>query len=331
MPESVLDWGVDLILQLQALMPGWSLGLWNFFTFLGYEEWFLLMMPFVFWCIDCRTGLRLGIYLTAAGVLTAVLKVYLHDPRPYWYDPNVQLLTQTESSFGIPSGHALIAMAVWGGLAASIRKNWAWIASGMIVFMIGMSRIVLGVHFPTDVLAGWVIGAVLLTLMVVFEDRIAAFFNRFSFGGKAALALLPAAAVILTGVAVNNKVEASFSIPQEWMDHAGAAGNTEIEPFNNTVYTTNAAVFFGAVVGYSWLGMRGGFNAGGAWGKRILRYVVGLAVAVAIWAGLDAVFSALAEDTTLFGHILRFVRYGLVGLWIGGVGPLVFKRLGWAE
>jgi hypothetical protein len=126
-------------------------------------------------------------------------------------------------------------------------------------------------------------------------------------------------------------VEASFTIPQAWIDLAMAAGNTEFDPFNDTVYVTNAAVFFGAVVGYSWLGLRGGMDAGGPWGKRILRFAAGLVVTVALWAGLDAVFAALAEDASLLGMVLRFTRYGLIGFWITGIGPVVFKRLGWAE
>ena len=330
MPESVLNWGIDLILQLQSTMPDWTLGIWNFFTFLGLEEWFLLMMPFVFWCIDARKGVRIGIYLTAAGVLTALLKVYFHDPRPYWVDPKVQLLTEADPWFGIPSGHAMIGIAVWGGLAAGIRKNWAWAAAGFIVLMIGLSRIVLGVHFPTDVIAGWLLGGLLLFLMVRFEDGISAAFNRLAFPGQVLLTLLPALVIILTGLALNNRVEAGFTIPQSWIDNAHAAGNPEFDPYNSTVYTTNAAVFFGAVVGYAWLGRHGGFDAGGPWSKRLLRYVLGLVVAVAIWAGLDAVFAAIAEDATTIGLVLRFIRYGLVGLWVGGVGPAAFKRLGLA-
>jgi membrane-associated phospholipid phosphatase len=175
MPEAVLDWGIDLILQLQVSLGGPAVAVLNFFSFLGYEEWFLLMMPFIFWCVDARMGVRVGIYLTVSGILTAILKVYLHDPRPYWYDPRVQVLAELDPWFGIPSGHALIGIGVWGGAAASIRKNWAWIAAGFIVFMIGLSRVALGVHFPTDVIAGWLIGALLLYLMVRFEDAISGF------------------------------------------------------------------------------------------------------------------------------------------------------------
>jgi membrane-associated phospholipid phosphatase len=330
LPETVLDWGINFILGLQAALPGWAIGPLNFFTFLGYEEWFLLMMPFVFWCLDPRLGFRLGIYLTAAGILTGFLKVNFHDPRPYWIDPRVQLLAEGDPWFGIPSGHALTGVAVWGGLAAGIRKNWAWLAAGFIIFMIGLSRIVLGVHYPTDVLAGWIIGAILLYLMVRFEDGIAGFYNRFSFTGQVLLALLPALVLIVTGITLNNTFSANFPLPEAWESTSLAAGNPEMDPYRNTVYTTNAAVFFGTLVGYTWLAMHGGFDAGGAWGRRILRYAVGMIGAVALWAGLDAVFAAIAADATLLGIVLRFIRYSLVGFWVAALAPRIFIRLGWA-
>jgi hypothetical protein len=56
-----------------------------------------------------------------------------------------------------------------------------------------------------------------------------------------------------------------------------------------------------------------------------------MAVAIAIWAGLDAVFALLAEDATLLGIILRFIRYALIGIWVAALAPWTFIRLGWAK
>jgi len=332
MPESVLDWGIAVILQLQATLGAWAIGPLNFFTFLGYEEWFLLMMPFVFWCVEARLGLRLAVYLAAAGILTAMVKVAFHDPRPYWFDPRVRLLAEGDPYFGIPSGHALVGAVVWGTLAAAVRKPWAWAAAGFIVLMIGFSRIALGVHFPTDVFGGWAIGVGLLYFLLVFEARIVTFYHRFAFSKQALLLLLLSVILIAAGITLNNLVEAQVEVPEAWVSTALAAGHGgEIDPYLDAVYITNAAVLFGAVVGYTWLTRRGGFDAGGRWPHRALRYVVGMVGALVIWAGLDAVFALIADDATLLGIVLRFVRYTLIGIWVGGVAPRVFIRLGWAN
>ncbi len=332
MPESVLVWGIDLILQLQASIGDWAIGPLNFFTFLGYEEWYLLMMPFVFWCVEARLGLRLAVFLALAGFLTAFLKITFHDPRPYWYDDRVRLLARGETSFGIPSGHALIGVTLWGSLAQAIRKPWAWIAAAVIVFMIGISRFILGVHFPTDVFSGWLIGALLFTLVTRFGPGVVAFYQRFSFVGQVLLVLAASVLLVIAGITTNSSVEARFEVPAAWSTTANADGHEgELEPFDETVFVTNAAILFGAVVGYSWLSNHGGFDAGGSWPKRILRYITGMAVAVGIWAGLDAAFALLADDATLLGIILRFIRYALIGIWVAALAPRAFIRLGWAK
>ena len=331
MPEPVLDWGINFILQLQAALPGWTIGPLNFFTFLGYEEWFLLMMPFVFWCVEAQLGLRLAVYLVLAGYLTAILKVAVHDPRPYWVDPRVLLLAEGDPYFGIPSGHALIGAVVWGSLAAAVRKPWAWIAAAVIVFLIGFSRIALGAHFPTDVIAGWAIGALVLFLALSNEIRIVTAYRRLSFSRQIGLLFGATVLLILAGFWLNRFVEARYVVPEAWVATALDAGHGgEIEPYLREVYITNAAVLFGAVTGYTWLRRRGGFVAGGPWKHRILTYVTGMAIAIGIWAGLDAVFAAIADDATLLGIVLRFVRYSLIGFWVGGLAPRTFIRLGWA-
>ena len=66
-----------------------------------------------------------------------------------------------------------------------------------------------------------------------------------------------------------------------------------------------------------------GFDSGGTGRKRFLRFLVGSAVSVALWAGLKAAFDSF-EPEPLF----RFVRYGLLGLWISLGAPWIFRRLG---
>jgi len=80
-----------------------------------------------------------------------------------------------ETGYSFPSGHSATAVAMYGGLALIICKSntpkWLKIASIMIssVFsiIIGISRIFLGVHFATDVLAGWLIGVITLSIISV--------------------------------------------------------------------------------------------------------------------------------------------------------------------
>lgn len=100
---------------------------------------------------------------TAGGtLLNFVLKVSFARPRPGLVAHLVE-----ESSMSFPSGHAASAAVIYLTLAillasaqAARRVRWLIIAAALLVTMlIGLSRIYLGVHWPSDVVAGWAVGA----------------------------------------------------------------------------------------------------------------------------------------------------------------------------
>ncbi len=91
-----------------------------------------------------------------------LLKNGFQRPRPELW-PRMQV-----ASFAFPSGHAMTTVAIYGMAAVVLARRlpaarWpAWIVAPLIVVAVGASRIFLGVHWPSDVLAGWSAGAVLL-------------------------------------------------------------------------------------------------------------------------------------------------------------------------
>ncbi|MBI3636767.1 MAG: hypothetical protein HY216_11265, partial [Candidatus Rokubacteria bacterium] len=100
--ETLQNFGLPLILALQTLSPTLD-GFMHLFTFLGRIEFYLLVLPFLYWTVDRRLGLRLLLILLLADLLGSLGKLLLHQPRPYWLG-TVQALT-TETSYGIPSSH----------------------------------------------------------------------------------------------------------------------------------------------------------------------------------------------------------------------------------
>ncbi|RMF03894.1 MAG: phosphatase PAP2 family protein, partial [Chloroflexi bacterium] len=173
MPEAILQWGVNLILTLQQ-GGYWLAQVLQLFTFLGNLEFFVLALPAIYWCVDAKLGLRVVVVLMLSVAVNYIFKVAFHDPRPYWVEPQVQLWAGAESTFGIPSGHAQNAVVLWGLLAAYANRRWAWIAAASLALLVGFSRIYLGVHFPTDVLTGWILGILLLLAALKFETPVLA-------------------------------------------------------------------------------------------------------------------------------------------------------------
>jgi len=111
-----------------------------------------------------KRGPALLMLITVAGgtALNDVLKFFFDRPRPDLVLHAAQVFT---SSF--PSGHAAVSAVVYLTLGALLAKESPSIAVKIylmavaifLVFLIGVSRIFLGLHYPTDVLAGWCIGS----------------------------------------------------------------------------------------------------------------------------------------------------------------------------
>ena len=78
----------------------------------------------------------------------------------------------------------------------------------------------------------------------------------------------------------------------------------------------------GVVLEHRWVG----FRPGGPWRRRVIRLLIGVAVSVGLWAGLRSAFHTLDPEP-----LFRFIRYGLLGLWISLGAPWVFCRMGLAE
>lgn len=116
---------------------------------------FLVLLRVAHWL---RAALLFLITMTGGFVLDAELKLLFHRVRPETF-----FNTPLPLSYSFPSGHALFSVCFWGVLAAlaasRVRRpaaRWAiWAGAGIIAGLIGYSRIYLGVHYPSDVIAGY--------------------------------------------------------------------------------------------------------------------------------------------------------------------------------
>jgi membrane-associated phospholipid phosphatase len=117
-----------------------------------------------------------------AQVLSNGMKLGFRRERPFFPDP-----LATESTFSFPSGHALVSLAVYGAIALLLARRisshtWRGLLLGgtaLLVVAIGFSRLYLGVHFLSDVLAGFAAGAAWLALLYVALELRSRYTSRY--------------------------------------------------------------------------------------------------------------------------------------------------------
>lgn len=330
--DTILNSGINWIVALQN-MGDWLALPMKAFSFLGTEEFFMLILPALYWSIDAGLGLRVGVILLLSSGVNHALKLAFHGPRPYWFSQQVSALA-VETSFGVPSGHAQTAAGVWGMLASGIRKRWAWLAAALIIFLIGLSRLYLAVHFPHDVILGWLIGGLLLWLTLRFWGAAAAWLDKRTLGQQILLAFAASLFMILLSLPGLLWLQANWQIPAIWLQNAAQAfPEGELPaPVALSGAITPAATLFGLLAGLAWFNRRGGFSTSGPAWKRILRYVIGLVGVLVFYIGLKMLFGLFVPDgEALLAYILRYVRYALVGAWVSAGAPFVFILLKLAD
>jgi undecaprenyl-diphosphatase len=150
-----------VLLWIHAHSPEWLDGPMHLVTALGHYQVVLPLLAsvvFVLYLKGWRLSATLLLVSTVGGsLLTAVLKAVFGRARPELFDSDY-----TASFYSFPSGHATVAVGFYGTLTLILAyrlrgfARWAVAACGVfLVLLIGFSRLYLGVHYPTDVLAGF--------------------------------------------------------------------------------------------------------------------------------------------------------------------------------
>jgi membrane-associated phospholipid phosphatase len=318
-----LAWGIPVIVGLQHL-GDWLTVPMKVFSFLGTEEFYLLVMPGILWCLDAAMGVRLGLLLLCSASLNAVAKLIFGWPRPYWVSDQVRALS-TEGSYGLPSGHSQDALSVWGGLATGLRRRVWTIGLGALILLISISRLYLGVHFPIDVLAGWLVAGALLAGFVALEAPFVRWLRRLRLGLRLLVPVAASSVIVVLGLSVG-AATASRVVPEAWISGAAAAapGSAPISPQDTSGLLAAAATLLGLGVGAILLFDWGGFRASGPWAMRLGRFAVGVAGVALIYFGMRLI---LPEGDSFLPQALRFLRYATVGFWITYLAPRAFVRL----
>lgn len=286
---------------------------------LGIAEFFLVAIATIYLALNAQAGGRMLVFLLVGAEVNALLKIFFHAPRPYWLSTEVKALS-TETSYGLPSGHAQIATNAWLYAAREIKKTWAWVTAVVMILLISFSRLYLGVHFVSDVILGWLFGLLVLGLYIGAEGRALKWLSGLSLWSQVGVAFGGALVFAALGLAVNAAMAASPD-PVVW-----ATFSKEARSLDSII--GNAGGLFGAGVGLAMMIRWAKFTPSDAWWQRMVCVLIGIVGVLTLQYGLGA---ALPKDPEVVGFTLRFGRYALMLWWLTFAAPWVCLKLNLAK
>ncbi|MDR1212281.1 MAG: phosphatase PAP2 family protein [Spirochaetaceae bacterium] len=308
--------GLSLIRSIQQYESPFLDTVMKGLSFLGSPVPYLVLVPLLFWCVDERRALRLALLLLFSAWLNSSLKMLFAQPRPYDLDPGVARAYEggVSGRYGLPSGHAQTSLVLALGLASWKKKATVYVPALCVVFLISLSRLYLGVHFPTDILAGWFTGLLIFAADRLLFPLLAALLEA---GGVRArlitLALLtfmmnslhawdPGPGGLLLGfgggyVLMKSRFPFCAGLPVEQRAPGDSSGDAEIRRTPKRL-------------------------------RLALRYVFGMAGLCLLSIALKKL---LPGEGSPYYALARFCRYGAAGFWVSAAAPAFFVRFSLAR
>lgn len=281
--DRVLAW------RHEALTP-----IFEVLTSLGEASFFLVAFALGYWLLDRRVFLRVSIVLMITALLNSLLKGVFQTPRP---DESLRLVAASGWSF--PSGHAMMAGAVWPWLAREARRIWLWPLAVLLALGVAASRVYLGVHHPVDVVLGLLLGAGVFAGLWWLAETTPAAWSELRSVQRAALVVVPVVLLL-------------------WVLPSSGDGD-------HTAATAGGALI-GLVLGADWERRRLRFLPPPGWWK-LAAGAVGLGGVFGLRAGLKPLLAATGlGDTAAIS-----LRYALIALFLAAVAPWLFVRFGWSS
>jgi membrane-associated phospholipid phosphatase len=296
---------MELLYFLEKLRTPAGDAFFQFVTYFGEDVFFLALALILLWCIDKHKAYYILICGFVASLAGQLMKMTFQIDRPWVQDPNfrpVGSAKEAANDFSFPSGHTILVTSTWGATATSFRVKLLRIGAPILIFLVGLSRMYLGVHTPWDVLAGWGVGiAAIFLLRPLMQKAIR--------DSRVMWAVIAG----LTVLALGNLLLVSLT---------PAASIGDLSRLDGAL--KNAWTFMGLSIGLAIIYLMDSrvshFETQAVWWAQILKVSIGLALLLIIKGALKHPLYALTGGH----HLADGIRYGLIAIIGGGIWPLTF-------
>ncbi len=272
-------------------------GLGDFFllvTQIGSELFYVVLLLVGYWAFNKRESIILTYVLIVSILSNYWLKVIIAAERPptsYWFPGT------NPPNYSTPSGHSQFSASLYGWFAVRIKTWWMALLAVVLTFLIGFSRIYLGVHYLGDVLIGWGVGILIVIAFYYLEKPAREFFSQYKF--EHLLLSVFIIGLLMTVIAA--------LLPPPPNDNFGALGGLTM------------GLALGLVLENKFVRFSVEAPNGQKW-RLVLRVVIGLVLVIGVMIGLSPILPS--EDL-----LLRTVRYFLTAITGIFVWPVIFKKI----
>ena len=274
-------------------------------THLGSETLFMALAIIVFWCVSKKDGyylLTVGFFGT---LLNQFLKLVCRVPRPWVRDPQftiVEAARADATGYSFPSGHTQSAVASLGCTARFTKNRILRITCIVLTALVGLSRMYLGVHTPADVLVSLGIGVLLVfALYPIFANS-----DEKPKGLSITIVILVALSFLYV----------LFVELNPWPSDMDAENLAHGIKNGYLLFGCGAAMLVCFFVERKYIR----FEVKAPWWAQIIKVVVGLALVMAVRAGLKPVMTAIFGDHNI-GTAIRYFCMVVIAVL---VWPLTF-------
>ncbi len=300
---------MEFLRFLESIRTGVGDFFFSTVTHMGEEVFFLAIAIFFYWCISKRQGYYILVTGVVGSVINQWLKIVCRIPRPWIIDPEFKPVGDAvaeATGYSFPSGHTQNIAGTFGCIGRYNKQKWVKILSLVVILLVAFSRMYLGVHTPLDVTVSLGIAAALV-FAFHFVFRTEESTNKY---------MLP---VMIGSVIFSIAFIIYVFLLSEGDFAAGADLANLLSAKKNAATLTGCLVGLGLVYPLDKYVIK--FDTKGRWYSQVIKFVIGVAVVLAIKSGLKSPLEALFGNE----YVARAVRYFLIVAFAGGVWPLTFK------
>lgn len=284
---------IQFLQFLESLRTDFWVKLFEGITMLGEETILILIIAVLYFAFDKRLALRIGYITVTSMCVNGVVKNIVKRPRPFAAGEVTPARAHTATGYSFPSGHTQ-TISTWStAFAMYFKKRWVRVLAAVGIVAVAFSRLFLGVHYPSDVIGGAVLGVSIAIGLSIVYDRTKDVHRLYMITG---LLFFPLAIAFL--IKADPHYEDFFKL---YGMLVGLFFATELEE-------KYASLTYDVV-----------------WWKKVLRVVIGIAMVLVIKESVKLIY---VFDSLHISLVLDCIRYMLVVIVGFGLCPILYKKIG---